>query len=200
VEYPFEERILALSYMLTATLFENRAAQKLSLLATQIADAYKAENGIVLTAGNGGSHAIAEHLSAELLWRLDSDRYIERRAVCISSNQSTNTAMANDIGYDYAYAQSAHSLVRKDDSVFLIGFSTSGRSENILNFLSNVRKPERVTTVLFGGQTHTEIPDIQYNFIVHSGTHKADVTIIQEVHMVMAHMLADMVYRKLRGK
>jgi phosphoheptose isomerase len=73
--------------------------------------------------GNGGSAATAEHLSNDLF----SKKY---RAICLNSNTSIITMIANDFGYDYIFADQLAIYGRPED--LLITISCSGTSPNIV--------------------------------------------------------------------
>ena len=93
--------------------------------------------GLVVTAGNGGSAAHAAHLAGELVGRFRAERP-PLRAVCLSSDGPTLTALGNDYGYDEVFARQVRALVRPGDVVVL--FSTSGRSPNIVEAASAARQ------------------------------------------------------------
>jgi D-sedoheptulose 7-phosphate isomerase len=85
--------------------------------------------GRLLVAGNGGSAAEAQHLTAELVGRYRHDRR-PFSALALSSETSSITAIANDYGYDQVFARQVLAHARPDDVVLLL--STSGNSPNLL--------------------------------------------------------------------
>ena len=85
--------------------------------------------GTLYLAGNGGSAAIAEHVEAELMGRLVRDR-LPIPAISLTSNSATLTCIANDFGYENVFSRQLEALCSPLD-VF-VGFSTSGRSRNII--------------------------------------------------------------------
>lgn len=87
------------------------------------------QGGRVLAAGNGGSAAEAQHLTAELVGRFESDRR-PFSAIALHADTSSLTAIGNDYGYDHVYARQVHAHARPGDVVVLL--STSGRSANLL--------------------------------------------------------------------
>lgn len=90
----------------------------------------------LLAAGNGGSAAEAQHLTAELVGRFDRDRR-PFSAIALHADTSSMTAIGNDYGYDEVFARqvTAHAVPR--DVVVLL--STSGRSPNLLLAASAAR-------------------------------------------------------------
>jgi D-sedoheptulose 7-phosphate isomerase len=85
--------------------------------------------GRVLVAGNGGSAALAQHLTAELVGRYHDDRPAFS-ALALHAETSTLTAVANDYGYDAAFARQVEAHGRPGDVLVLL--STSGSSSNLL--------------------------------------------------------------------
>ena len=85
--------------------------------------------GRMLAAGNGGSAAQAQHLTAELVGRYRADRP-PFSAICLTAETSSLTAIANDSPADALFARQVEAHGREGDVVFLL--STSGRSPNIV--------------------------------------------------------------------
>lgn len=85
--------------------------------------------GRLLAAGNGGSAAEAQHLTAELVGRFDGERE-SFAAISLHAETSALTAIANDYGYEEVYARQVRGHGRPGDVLML--FSTSGRSPNLL--------------------------------------------------------------------
>jgi D-sedoheptulose 7-phosphate isomerase len=83
----------------------------------------------LLVAGNGGSAALAQHLTAELVGRYDHDRRAFS-ALALAAETSSLTAIANDYSYEQAFARQVEAHGRPGD-VFM-GLTTSGRSPNLL--------------------------------------------------------------------
>lgn len=92
--------------------------------------------GRLLIAGNGGSAADAQHLAAEFVSRLTSDRPA-LPAIALTTDTSILTALGNDYGYERAFSRQIEAIGKRGD-VFL-GISTSGNSPNILHALQQCR-------------------------------------------------------------
>ena len=88
-----------------------------------------AEGGQLLIAGNGGSAADAQHISAELTGRFLRERR-PLRAIALHANTSALTAVGNDFGFEHVFARELTSHARPGD--VLLAISTSGNSANIL--------------------------------------------------------------------
>ncbi|WP_231686025.1 D-sedoheptulose-7-phosphate isomerase [Arthrobacter sp. ZBG10] len=83
----------------------------------------------LLAAGNGGSAAEAQHLTAELVGRFDGER-VPFSAISLHAETSAVTAIANDYGYDEVFARQVRAHGRSGDVLMLL--STSGQSPNLL--------------------------------------------------------------------
>ncbi|MET0133379.1 MAG: SIS domain-containing protein [Kibdelosporangium sp.] len=86
--------------------------------------------GRLLAAGNGGSAAEAQHLTAELVGRYDEDRR-PFSAIALCAETSSVTAISNDYGYEEVFARQVAAHGGPQDILVLL--STSGTSENLLN-------------------------------------------------------------------
>lgn len=120
---------LALSIQAKQQLLADEACMQLFERAVMaVVDVYK-QGGRIYIAGNGGSAADAQHLAAEFVCKLGSER-APLPAEALTVDSSILTAIGNDFGYDLVFArQLAGKLTDKD--VFL-GITTSGRSQNIV--------------------------------------------------------------------
>src|SRR3954452_274061 len=114
--------------------------------ARAIIDAYGG-GGRVYTFGNGGSSADAAHFAEELVGRFKRERR-PLPAQSLSVDASALTCIANDYSYDEVFERQVDGFVRDGDVV--IGFSTSGRSPNVVRGLAAGRRLG-ATTVLFAG-------------------------------------------------
>src|SRR3712207_2994128 len=85
------------------------------------------DRGRLLAAGNGGSAAQAQHLTAELVGRYRADRP-PFSAICLTAETSSLTAIANDYPADELFARQVEAHGRAGDVLVLL--STSGRSPN----------------------------------------------------------------------
>jgi D-sedoheptulose 7-phosphate isomerase len=88
-----------------------------------------AKGGRLLAAGNGGSAAEAQHLTAELVGRFLGERQ-PLSAICLSAETSSLTAIVNDYGIDEMFARQVQAHGRPGDVLMLL--STSGASPNVL--------------------------------------------------------------------
>jgi D-sedoheptulose 7-phosphate isomerase len=155
-------------------------------------DALKRENKI-LFAGNGGSAADAQHLAAEFIGRFQKDRP-SLPALALTTDTSILTAVGNDYGFEKIFARQIEGLVKEGDIFFAI--STSGNSENVIEAVKVCRKRSCSTIGLLGknGGKLAEIVDLP--IIIESD----NTARIQENHIVIGHMICQLVENILFGK
>src|SRR5215470_10930548 len=125
-----------------------RMTRSLAAIAERVTRAFRA-GGKVLLAGNGGSAADAQHIAAEFLSRFKLDRN-PLPAIALTTNSSIITAIRNDYGFADVFERQVLGLGRAGD-VF-IGFSTSGRSGNVLAALRAARELGLLTVGFTGSR------------------------------------------------
>jgi len=148
------------------------------------------DGGRLLACGNGGSAAQAQHLTAELVGRYQSERR-PLSAICLHADTSSLTAITNDYGADEAFARQVLAHGREGD--VLIAISTSGTSSNVL---AAVRAAHSVGMIVWGlsGATPCELADACDETVALRGATNATV---QELHMIALHMLCCAVDREV---
>ena len=155
----------------------------------QIVRCYE-NGGKVLFCGNGGSAADAQHLAAELSGRFYFDRH-PLFAEALHVNSSYVTAVANDYGYDEIFARLVMAMGSKDD--VLVGLTTSGNSTNILRAFTEANSLGMIT-VGFTGETGGQLAEkCKYLLNIPS----KDTPRIQEVHIMLGHIICELVEEKL---
>ena len=142
--------------------------------------------GKVLWCGNGGSAADAQHLAAELSGRFYYDRQ-PLNSDALHCNTSFLTAVANDYGYDLAYARLLKCIASKGD--ILVGISTSGNSQNIINAFA-VAREMGITTVAMTGKTGGKMATTADYLINVPST---DTPRIQEAHITIGHAICEQI-------
>jgi D-sedoheptulose 7-phosphate isomerase len=144
----------------------------------------------VLFCGNGGSAADAQHLAAEFSGRF----YIDRDALpaeALHCNTSYLTAVANDYSYDAIYSRLIKGIGIKGD--VLIGLSTSGNSTNIVKAFETA-KEKGMLTVGFTGESGGRMKPLS-DYLVNIPS--TDTPRIQECHMLVGHIICQLVEEKL---
>jgi D-sedoheptulose 7-phosphate isomerase len=101
----------------------------------------------LLAAGNGGSAAEAQHLTAELVGRFDGER-MPFSAISLHAESSAVTAIANDYGYAELFARQVRAHGRSGDILVLL--STSGQSPNLLRAAEAAARLNITTWALTG--------------------------------------------------
>jgi D-sedoheptulose 7-phosphate isomerase len=157
----------------------------------RIADALRSGSK-VLTFGNGGSAADAQHFAAELV-----GRYLKERAawpaIALTTDTSILTAVANDFGYDAVFLRQVEALGRKGDVA--VGISTSGRSPNVVTALARAREMGLVTIGMTGNGGGALAGHVDYLIDVPSPATPR----IQEVHALVIHVLCAIVEEAIAG-
>lgn len=149
----------------------------------------------VLSCGNGGSAADAQHFSSELLNRFHNDRP-SLPAIALTTDSSTLTSIANDYHYDEVFARQMTSLGQPGD--VLLAISTSGNSGNVCRAIDVAHErtmPVIALTGKDGGRIASLLTDSDIELRVPS-----DVTArIQEVHLLIIHVLCTRIDDRLFG-
>ena len=142
--------------------------------------------GKILLAGNGGSAADAQHIAGEFVSRFAFDRP-GLPAIALTTDTSILTAIGNDYGYEKIFARQVQAHGNKGD-VF-VGYSTSGKSPNILRAFEEARAKGLVCVGLTGDRGGPMRDLCDYLFEVPS----AETPKIQEGHLVLGHILCGLV-------
>ncbi|MDE1886739.1 MAG: phosphoheptose isomerase [Gammaproteobacteria bacterium] len=149
----------------------------------------------IMSCGNGGSAADAQHFSAELLNRFDRER-APLPGIALTTDTSTLTSIANDYHYDEVFAKQLRALGQPGD--VLLAISTSGNSPNVVRAMQ-VAHEKGVHIVALTGRDGGKMapllqaPDVEIRV-------PAKVTArIQEVHLLALHCLCDLIDEQLFG-
>ncbi|MCM1225259.1 MAG: D-sedoheptulose 7-phosphate isomerase [Lachnospiraceae bacterium] len=145
--------------------------------------------GKILLCGNGGSAADSQHIAAELTGRYKR----ERRGLCaiaLTTDTSALSAIGNDYGYDFVFSRQCEALAQKGD--LLWGISTSGNSQNVLNALK-VAREIGCATLGFGGRDGGAMRTLCDVLLI---SPSEDTPRIQEMHILMGHILCDLIERE----
>jgi D-sedoheptulose 7-phosphate isomerase len=142
--------------------------------------------GTVWACGNGGSATQAQHLVAELVGRFRRERDA-LRAFCLSDNTATVTAVANDYDFADVFARQVRGLARSGDC--LVALSTSGNSENVVRACTAARDSGVSVVAMTGAGGGRVAGESDVAIRVPA----ADTPRIQEAHLVVIHLLCEMV-------
>lgn len=138
--------------------------------------------GRLLAAGNGGSAAQAQHLTAELVGRYRDERR-PLSAIALHSDTSTATAVSNDYGYPEVFARQVLAHGRGGDVLLVL--STSGRSPNLVRAVDAARSAG-VTSWALTGPAPNPLADVADESVL---VEAAATATIQEVHQVAIHVV-----------
>ena len=152
--------------------------------------------GKVLSCGNGGSAADAQHFSSELLGRFESER-ASLPAVALSTDTSTLTAVGNDYGYEQVFARQVGALGKEGD--VLLAISTSGNSGNILA-ATRVAQQKGLGIVALTGRDGGKLAPLLRHGDVELRVPSNRTIRIQETHLLIIHTVCDLIDQSLSGK
>ncbi len=144
----------------------------------------------ILLFGNGGSAADAQHVAAELVNRFRASRRAIA-AIALTTDTSVLTSIANDLGFNRLFARQIEALGRPGDVA--IAFSTSGTSPNVIEAVREARAQGLVTIGFAGGDGGLLLREVDHSVVVAS----ANTPRVQEVHILAAHALCDIVEQEL---
>ncbi|HEV2769345.1 MAG TPA: glycosyltransferase [Solirubrobacteraceae bacterium] len=150
------------------------------------------EGGRLLALGNGGSAAEAQHLTAELVGRYETERR-PLSALCLHGDTSSLTAIANDYGVEQAFARQVRAHAREGD--VLLALSTSGASPNVLAAVEAARALGVTAWALTGPRPNPLALVCDDAVCVEAPA----VSTVQELHLVAAHLLCGVVDRVVAG-
>lgn len=140
----------------------------------------------ILFCGNGGSAADAQHLAAEFV----SQFYLKRKALnaeALTVNTSSLTAISNDSDYQKVFSRQVEAKGKSGD--VLVGITTSGGSQNVLNAF-DAAKNIGMTNVAFVGADTDKVKD-KANIII--SVPSDDTPRIQEMHIMIGHIICECV-------
>ena len=146
----------------------------------------------VLLFGNGGSAADAQHIAAEFVGRFCRERR-PLAAIALTTDTSILTSVGNDYGYNQIFGRQIQALGQPGD--IAIGITTSGNSANVCHATELACKMGLITVGLTGCDGGKLGGAVQYHLHVpHASTAR-----VQEVHIMIGHILCDLVETHLKG-
>jgi D-sedoheptulose 7-phosphate isomerase len=151
------------------------------------------ENGNkVLLFGNGGSAADAQHIAAEWVGKFQRERR-PLPAIALTTDTSILTSIGNDYGFDQIFARQIRALGQKGD--IAVAISTSGNSPNVLLAADAARETGMITIGMTGKDGGKLGAKVQYHLNV---PHNLSAR-IQEVHIMLGHILCELTEENLKG-
>jgi len=168
-------------------------------LANKIAEAGEAlshciiNNHKILACGNGGSAADAQHFSAELLNRFETERP-PLPAIALTTDTSTLTAISNDYHFDEVFSKQIKALGQAGD--VLLAITTSGNSSNIVEAINAAHSRDMKIIALTGkdgGSVGSLLKEDDIELRVPANA----TSRIQETHLLLLHCLCDTIDHQL---
>lgn len=142
------------------------------------------KGGKLLTFGNGGSAADAQHLAGEFIGRFTRER-APLPAIALTVDSSAMTAIGNDYGFDQIFARQVTGLGRQPD--IIVAISTSGRSPNVLNGVRAASEKGLTTIGFSGGEGGPLAELVDIPIVVPS----VSTPRIQECHITLVHIMCE---------
>lgn len=187
----FEEKIRAMAdeSLEAKRRFFAESSQDVALAATMIIHSMRA-GGKLLIFGNGGSAADAQHIAAELAFKMGRERKA-LPALALTTDTSLLTAISNDRSFDFIFARQIQAIGRRGDIALAI--STSGNSPNVIEAVKQARQMEIKTIGLLGtgGGKVAALVDLPL-IVPHNETPR-----IQEVHIAASHIICQLIEDEL---
>ncbi len=169
-------------------LFLERSGEKLVEASRWLAETL-ARGGKLLICGNGGSAADAQHLAAEMVGRMMTERRA-LPAIALTTDSSNLTAIANDYGYEFVFSRQVEALARAED--LLLCISTSGNSPSVLRAAQAARGLGCKVIGLTGGGGGKLASQVDLLLDASEGKNSSR---IQETHIFALHSLVDVMER-----
>jgi len=171
--------------------FFERHAEAVIAAAETVAASFRA-GGTLFSMGNGGSSCDAAHIAVEFRHPVTTGRPA-LRALDLGMDTAMITAVGNDVGFRHVYLRQIEAMARAGDC--LVGFSTSGNSDNLLAAFAKARTMGLSTVGIAGmsGGAMAASRDLDHCLVVESDS----IHRVQECHVAIYHILWDLVHTLL---
>lgn len=145
--------------------------------------------GKIYICGNGGSSSTAAHFQNDLN-NAFSCSYKTMPAYCLTDNNATLTAIANDKSYDDIFSLQLECLLKKND--ILIAISCSGNSTNVIKAaeFAKTKGNKVISLVGFDGGKLKQIADTSFHININN------MQVCEDLHLVFCHLISKMVREK----
>lgn len=143
----------------------------------------------ILSCGNGGSAADAQHFAAELVCRFERERPA-LAAIALTVDTSALTAISNDYHFDEIFARQIDAISKKGD--VLLAISTSGFSPNVVRAIEQAHKQE-MSVVALTGRDGGKVAKLLKEDDIEIRVPSDSTARIQEIHLLTIHCLCDQI-------
>ena len=151
--------------------------------------------GKILTCGNGGSAGDAQHFSSELLNRFEMERPA-LPAIALTTDSSTLTSIANDYSYNEIFSKQIRAIGHEGD--ILLAISSSGKSANIVQAIQAAHDRD-MQVIALTGKDGGDGARLLHNDDIEIRVPSESTPRIQETHLLIIHMLCDLIDRQIFG-
>lgn len=134
--------------------------------------------------GNGGSSAIASHMTADFMKNGGMNTY------SLYDNAVT-TCMGNDYGYEYIFSRPLDFLAREGD--LLVAISSSGNSGNIINAIETAKK-KKATVITFTGFRPDNLAKQKGDINVYVPCGKYGI--VESIHNLILQQVVDLIMER----
>lgn len=167
----------------------------IAAITDELEDARK-HNSTIFIVGNGGSAATASHMANDIGLDVLKKGEIEQpfRAFALTDNVSLMTAIANDDGYHNIFVNQLRIYYKPGDK--LIAISASGNSPNVVAAAEWV-KTRGGRVMGFTGFDGGALKDIS-DLVVHVDTMKGEYGPVEDIHLVLDHLIANWLQYKVK--
>ena len=165
-------------------------SQAVNLMLTAIKDGKK-----ILSCGNGGSAADAQHFAAEMVCRFERERP-GMPAIALTTDTSALTAISNDYGYTKVFSKQVQALGVEDD--ILLAISTSGNSGSIVEAIKAAQE-KKMSVIALTGRNGGEMAKLLDINDIEIRVPSDSTARIQEVHLLTIHCLCHQIDETLFG-
>ena len=172
--------------------FNDEMIEKIEDISNILVKALSSGNTI-FWCGNGGSAGDSQHLAAELIGRFKDDRK-PLKSIALTTDTSAITCISNDYSYDKIFERQIEGLGVEGD--ILVGISTSGNSENIINAIKKC-KTIGVKSICLLGKNGGKVRSLADHSIIIDSNSTAR---IQEMHIMVGQIFCDLIEHGLSLK
>ena len=169
-------------------------AESIAAAGRLMSDALLAD-GKILSCGNGGSAANAQHFSSKLLNRFEMERP-GLPAMALATDASTVTSISNDYSYEEIFSKQVRALGKPQD--VLLAISTSGNPDNVIRAIDAAHE-RGMQVVALSGRDGGRMADLFAEGDVEIRVPATRPARIQEVHLLVIHCLCDLIDTTLLG-